>query len=133
MYTYFHLNSFIHCYNLFHALITITRHFKNFHIFLFFRSKESKISRSRVFIQPTKILRNAHHSKFTHIGISKNILCPIPKFFRFRFFLYTYAPSHCCTQRPQLLDKRIYKTEMKFWAILGSRGCREKKPSNCHK
>ena len=24
------------------------------------------------------------------------------------------------------LDKRIYKTEMKFWAVLGSRGCREK-------
>ena len=21
------------------------------------------------------------------------------------------------------LDKRIYKTEMKFWAVLGSRGC----------
>jgi len=25
------------------------------------------------------------------------------------------------------LDKRIYKTEMKFWAVLGSRGSREKK------
>jgi hypothetical protein len=25
------------------------------------------------------------------------------------------------------LYKRIYKTEMKFWAVLGSRGCREKK------
>ena len=25
------------------------------------------------------------------------------------------------------LDKRIYKTEMKFWAVLGSQGCREKK------
>jgi hypothetical protein len=24
------------------------------------------------------------------------------------------------------LDKRIYKTEMKFWAVLSSRGCREK-------
>ena len=24
-------------------------------------------------------------------------------------------------------DKRIYKTEMKFWTVLGSRGCREKK------
>jgi hypothetical protein len=24
------------------------------------------------------------------------------------------------------LDKRIYKTEMKFLAVLGSRGCREK-------
>ena len=23
--------------------------------------------------------------------------------------------------------KRIYKTEMKLWAVLGSRGCREKK------
>ena len=23
-------------------------------------------------------------------------------------------------------DKRIYKTELKFWAVLGSRGCREK-------
>ena len=31
------------------------------------------------------------------------------------------------------LYKRIYKTEMKFWAVLGSRGCREKKPPNCHK
>jgi hypothetical protein len=31
------------------------------------------------------------------------------------------------------LDKRIYKTEMKFWAVLGSRGCREKKTPNCHK
>jgi hypothetical protein len=31
------------------------------------------------------------------------------------------------------LDKRIYKTEMKFWAVLGSQGCREKKPPNCHK
>ena len=25
-----------------------------------------------------------------------------------------------------LLDKRIYKTEMKFWAVLGSWGCRKK-------
>ena len=25
------------------------------------------------------------------------------------------------------LDKRINKTEMKFWAVLGSQGCREKK------
>ena len=24
------------------------------------------------------------------------------------------------------LDRRIYKTEMKFWAVLGRRGCREK-------
>jgi hypothetical protein len=24
------------------------------------------------------------------------------------------------------LDKIIYNTEMKFWAVLGSRGCREK-------
>jgi hypothetical protein len=31
------------------------------------------------------------------------------------------------------LDKRIYKTEMKFWAVLGSKGCREKKPCNCRK
>jgi hypothetical protein len=22
---------------------------------------------------------------------------------------------------------------MKFWAVLGSQGCREKKPPNCHK
>jgi hypothetical protein len=37
-----------------------------------------------------------------------------------------------CKQRSyqRWLDKRIYKTEMKFWAVLGSRGCREK---NCHK
>ena len=27
---------------------------------------------------------------------------------------------------------RVYKTEMKFWSVLGSRGCREKTP-NCHK
>jgi hypothetical protein len=33
----------------------------------------------------------------------------------------------------ECMDKRIYKTEMKFWAVLGSRGCREKKPLNCHK
>jgi hypothetical protein len=25
------------------------------------------------------------------------------------------------------LEKRIYKTEMKFWAVLGRWGCREKK------
>ena len=31
------------------------------------------------------------------------------------------------------LDKRIYETEMKFRAVLGSQGCREKKPPNCHK
>ena len=31
------------------------------------------------------------------------------------------------------LDKRIYKTEMRFWAVLGSRGCREKKFPKCHK
>ena len=31
-------------------------------------------------------------------------------------------------QRPlqRRLDRRMYKTEMKFWAVLGSRGCREK-------
>jgi hypothetical protein len=33
-----------------------------------------------------------------------------------------------CKQRSyqRWLDKRIYKTEMKFWAVLGSRGYREK-------
>ena len=32
------------------------------------------------------------------------------------------------------LDKRIYKTEMKFWAVLGSRGFREKTTTpNWHK
>jgi hypothetical protein len=31
------------------------------------------------------------------------------------------------------LDKIIYKMEMKFWAVLGSRGCREKKtPKVCN-
>ena len=29
------------------------------------------------------------------------------------------------------LDRRIYKTEKKFWAVLGSWGCKEKTP-NCH-
>ena len=28
---------------------------------------------------------------------------------------------------------RIYKTNYQFWAILGSRGCRQKKNPNCHK
>ena len=31
------------------------------------------------------------------------------------------------------LDKRMYKTEMKFWAVLGQSGCKEKKPPDCHK
>ena len=34
--------------------------------------------------------------------------------------------------RDHSLDKIFYKSEMKFWAVLGSRGCREKKPPNCH-
>ena len=25
------------------------------------------------------------------------------------------------------VDKRIYKTEMKFWVVFGGQGCREKK------
>ena len=29
--------------------------------------------------------------------------------------------------RTRWLDRRIYKTELKFWADLGRRGCREKK------
>ena len=29
------------------------------------------------------------------------------------------------------LDKLIYKTEIKFWAVLGSQGYREKKTPNC--
>jgi hypothetical protein len=35
----------------------------------------------------------------------------------------------CQSQRfyQRWLDKRIYKTEMKFWAVLGSPGCRKKK------
>ena len=40
-------------------------------------------------------------------------------------------------QRPQQrrLYKRIYKTEMKFWTVLGSQGCREKNKQtpNCNK
>ena len=32
------------------------------------------------------------------------------------------------------LNKIIYKTEMKFWAVLGRQGgCREKKTPDCHK
>jgi hypothetical protein len=31
------------------------------------------------------------------------------------------------------LDSRIYKTDIQFWAVLGSRGCRERKKPNCHK
>jgi hypothetical protein len=29
--------------------------------------------------------------------------------------------------------EEFIKTEMDFWAILGNRGCREKKTPNCHK
>jgi len=29
--------------------------------------------------------------------------------------------------------RKIYKTGMNFWAVLGRRGCREKKTPNCHK
>ena len=45
------------------------------------------------------------------------------------------VPKILSTQRPytRWLYKIIYKTEMKFWAVLGSRGCREKKTPNCHK
>ena len=31
------------------------------------------------------------------------------------------------------LDKSIYKTKMKFRAVLGRQGCREKNPPNFHK
>jgi hypothetical protein len=31
------------------------------------------------------------------------------------------------------LYKRIYKTEMKFWAVLGRSGLQRKKTLNCHK
>ena len=31
------------------------------------------------------------------------------------------------------LDKRICKTKMKFWAVLGSRAAEKKTPPNCHK
>ena len=41
----------------------------------------------------------------------------------------------CTKQRSyqRWLEKTIYKMEMKFWAVLGRRGCREKNPPNCHK
>ena len=29
--------------------------------------------------------------------------------------------------------KRIYETDLKFWAVVGSQGCREKKTPHCHK
>jgi hypothetical protein len=29
------------------------------------------------------------------------------------------------TLAEMIIDKRIYKTEMKFWTVLGSQGCRE--------
>ena len=45
------------------------------------------------------------------------------------------ALRYTSTQRSyqRWLDRRIYKTEMKFWAVLGSRGCREKKTSQLPK
>ena len=46
--------------------------------------------------------------------------------------LYGHLPPECFFNQSSYqrwLDKIIYKTEMKFWAILGSRGCREKNTS----
>ena len=40
------------------------------------------------------------------------------------FYSKTILPKQRSCQR--WLDKRIYTTETKFWAVLGSRGCREK-------
>ena len=40
-----------------------------------------------------------------------------------RFILQGQSQRSC----QRWLDKRIYKTELKFSAVLGSRGCREKK------
>ena len=36
------------------------------------------------------------------------------------------------SSRDDCIEKK-FKTEMKFRAVLGRRGCREKKPPNCHK
>ena len=48
---------------------------------------------------------------------------------------FTSVSKHHLDQRSYMrwLYKRIHKTEMKFWAVLGSRGCSEKKTPNCHK
>ena len=43
-------------------------------------------------------------------------------------YFYMYQRSY-----QRWLDKVIYKTEMKFWAVLGSQGCREKNTPNCYK
>ena len=50
----------------------------------------------------------------------------IPSVFKFK------VPDKTDHRIPEILHemvvhKIIYKTEMKFWAVLGSRGCREKK------
>ena len=49
--------------------------------------------------------------------------------FRAKFESHSFAIAQRSYQR--CLDKRIYKTKMKFWADLGSRAA-EKTP-NCHK
>jgi hypothetical protein len=41
--------------------------------------------------------------------------------------------TFCGEKRIWIFLKILYKLEMKFWAVLGSQGCREQKTPNCHK
>ena len=52
-----------------------------------------------------------------------------PQFWK-KSFLYVAQNQRSYTR---WLYKRIYKPEMKFWAVLGCWGCREKKTPNCHR
>ena len=49
------------------------------------------------------------------------------------FFYFIHAISYNQRSYQRWLDKRIYITDVKFWAVLGSQGCRVKKNPNCHK
>ena len=52
-----------------------------------------------------------------------------PHIVRFGSKLFTKYISIDIREPPQIMhrfDRRIYKMDMKFWAVLGRRGCREK-------
>ena len=50
-----------------------------------------------------------------------------PRFHRIHSLLHMYiAPVGQQRSYQRWLDKKIYKPEMKFWAVLSSQGCKEK-------
>ena len=86
---------------------------------------EFKLKKAGKYYFGTNLLKSKMEACYSELILEDEILKLIMHTHNGLGFLSIYRVNKSSLQR--WFDKIIYKTEMKFWAALGSQGCKEKK------